>query len=145
MCVSSCCDDDVESTRAGAGGVCAGVFECEAEFVVVWDEGCHLGEGHDVEAPVAGVGSEDALGVEVFVESFYGLRRDSWVAGTGRGRAACQTRTQFGWILACESAGEAVVNDILCAGDTCQRMFRLSTRFRIDLQGSVVFGSQCRV
>lgn len=43
MCVSSCCDDDVESTGAGTGGVCAGVFECETQFVVVRDGGGDFG------------------------------------------------------------------------------------------------------
>lgn len=43
MCVSSCRNDDIVGAGTGAGGIRACVFEFEAEFVVVRDEGGYLG------------------------------------------------------------------------------------------------------
>lgn len=86
MGVSSCRDNNVESTGTGARGVCTCVSESEAEFVVVRDERCYFCQGDDVEAPVARVESQDALGVHIFVDCFDGSDGDSWVVGDGRGR-----------------------------------------------------------
>lgn len=57
MDVSSCRDNDIESTGTGASSVCTCVSESKAEFVVVRDERCYFCQGDDVEAPVARVGS----------------------------------------------------------------------------------------
>lgn len=72
MRVPASSNDDVESAVCLFGFVGAGVLGHETKFVVFLGDRGDFGEGADAEAAGRGVGSGDALDVEVFVQCFDG-------------------------------------------------------------------------